>query len=228
MASSMTFAGGMLLGFASSLHCVGMCGGIALMFGRPGAQGQRSLADPIALHAGRIMAYMALGGVSGAIGSLAFGGLDAGLAHVLLRWAAAMTLGWVGLAMLDLMPSPAVVGHAIQARLPAGVPALAGRVPPQLRGLAAGFGWGLMPCGMVYGALLYAVFAGSLAGGMAVMAGFGLGTVPALLAVASGSMVLTALARRPGVRWAAGIAILLLAGLSVLPGEHSLLALCRF
>jgi len=34
---------------------------------------------------------------------------------------------------------------------------------------------------MVYGALLFALFAGSAAGGAVVMLGFGLGTLPALI-----------------------------------------------
>jgi sulfite exporter TauE/SafE len=225
MAPPLSFAGGLLLGFASSLHCVGMCGGIALLLGRPAAASPRPLIEPLALHAGRITAYMALGGLAGTVGSAALGGLDGVLAHQLLRWAAAMTLAWVGLSTMGLMPSPALIGHAVQARLPR--PALALRLPGELRGYAAGLGWGLMPCGMVYGALLYAMFAGSLPGGMLVMAGFGLGTLPALLAVSSGSAALSALARRPAVRWIAGVVILLLAGLSLLPGEASLLAYCR-
>ncbi len=227
MASPLTFAGGMLIGLASSLHCVGMCGGIALMLGRPGAVGVRSWNEPLLIHAGRISAYVLLGGIAGSLGSTALGGLEAPVAHQLLRWAAAMTLAWVGLAMLDLMPSPAFVGHALKSWLPSPVPAMTARVPTPLKGFAAGFGWGLMPCGMVYGALLYAVFSGSLAGGLSVMAGFGLGTVPALLAVASGSLALGSLARRPAARWVAGVAILSLAGLSLLPGEASLMALCR-
>lgn len=225
MAGALTFGGGVLLGFASSLHCIGMCGGIALLLGRPTAAGRRSPAEPLALHAGRIGAYMLLGGLAGGMGSAVVGGLDGALAHLLLRWAAAMTLAWVGLSTLGLMPSPAIVGHALRLRLP--VAALAGRVPVELRGLAAGFGWGLMPCGMVYGALFYAAFAGSAAGGLLVMAGFGLGTLPALLAVASGSAALAALVRRPAVRNAAGLAILALAALSLLLPEASLLALCR-
>ena len=174
MAPPLSFAGGLLLGFASSLHCVGMCGGIALLLGRPTASSRRPFVDPLVLHAGRITAYMAFGGVAGAVGSTALDGLDGALAHQLLRWAAAMTLAWVGLSTMGLMPSPALIGHAVQARLPR--PALALRLPGELRGYAAGLGWGLMPCGMVYGALLYAMFAGSLPGGMLVMAGFGLGT----------------------------------------------------
>ena len=42
---------------------------------------------------------------------------------------------------------------------------------------------GLLPCGFVYLALAGSVAAGSVAGGAAYMALFGLGTIPAMLAV---------------------------------------------
>lgn len=227
MAAALGFGGGLLLGVASSLHCVGMCGGIALMLAPPaaGRPGRRPLAAPLVPHAGRIAAYVLSGGFAGALGAAALGGLEGAQAHALMRWAAAMTLAWVGLSTMGLMPSPALVAHAVQARLPR--PALAIRLPAGLRGLSAGFAWGLMPCGMVYGALVYAAFAGSATSGMLVMAGFGLGTVPALLAVNGGSAALATLARRPATRRLTGCAILLLAGLSLFAGEAGPLALCR-
>ncbi|MCW2390436.1 sulfite exporter TauE/SafE [Sphingobium sp. B1D7B] len=230
MADPWTFGGGFLLGFASSLHCVGMCGGIALLLGQARAEGDHPAVFAARLHAGRIGAYMVMGGAAGALGALALGGLDATLGHLLLRWAAAMSLAWVGFSMLGLMPSPAVVGHAIrgQVHVPASVAGAArSMLPPRLRMIATGFGWGMMPCGMVYGALLYAAFAGSLTGGLLVMAGFGIGTLPALLAVQGGATMLAGLARKPGVRTLAALAILLCALLSLGAGEAGLLALCR-
>jgi sulfite exporter TauE/SafE len=223
----MTFGGGALLGFASSLHCIGMCGGIAMLLGLPsGTQGRgRFLLGHLPLHAGRAVSYMALGGLAGALGAATIGAVALDGAHLLMRWAAAMTLAWVGLSTMGLMPSPAVIGHAVLPRLalPRGshaMPALAGR-------FVAGMSWGLMPCGMVYGALLFAAFAGSALGGVAVMAGFALGTMPALFLVHGGSSALSALARRPEMRWVAGGAIFAVALLSLLADEASLLKLCR-
>ena len=227
MADAWGLGGGLMVGFASSLHCIGMCGGIALMLGKPASEHrEHPVYSALAPHLGRIAAYMVLGGFAGAMGALALAGLGGTAGHLFLRWAGAMTLAWIGFSMLGLMPTPAVVGRMVLAHAPAIGTAKALRAPPQLRGLAIGFGWGLMPCGMVYGALLYAAFSGSVLGGVSVMAGFGLGTVPALLLVHSGSTGLAALARRPALRSAAALLILLAAALSLLVGESSLLALC--
>lgn len=197
------------------------------MLGNPASDHrQHRLYNALAPHLGRITAYMLLGGGAGAMGALALAGLGGTAGHLFLRWAGAMTLAWIGFSMLGLMPTPAVVGRMMLAHAPAFGTARAVRTPPQLRGLAIGFGWGLMPCGMVYGALLYAAFSGSVLGGISVMAGFGLGTIPALLLVHSGSAGLSALARRPALRALAALLILLAAALSLLVGESSLLALC--
>lgn len=228
MPGAITFGGGVLLGFASSLHCVGMCGGIALMLGLPSAQGQASgiarLAAHLPLHVGRGFSYALLGGLAGGLGAAVISVVAVEEAHLLMRWAASMTLAWVGLSMLGLMPSPSVVGHALLPRF-----ALAGRAAahPVTGGVAAGVGWGLMPCGMVYGALLFAAFAGSALGGIAVMAGFALGTMPALLLIQGGQVALARFARRPQARWLAGLAILAVAALSLAPPEMGLAFLCR-
>ena len=227
MTAAITFGGGFLLGFASSLHCVGMCGGIAMLLGLPQGQGRAAsaLVAQLPLHAGRALSYMVLGGLAGGLGAAAIGAVSLAGAHLFTRWAAAMSLAWVGFSTTGLMPSPALIGHALLPRfvMPRGVmtaPAMTGR-------LAAGMGWGLMPCGMVYGALLFAAFAGSAWGGMAVMAGFAFGTVPALLLVQSGSSALARLARRPQLRVIAGVVLVVLAVASLLSDEASLVRLCR-
>ncbi|MFT4022605.1 MAG: sulfite exporter TauE/SafE family protein [Flavihumibacter sp.] len=63
---------------------------------------------------------------------------------------------------------------------------------------ALGFGAvnGLLPCGMVYLALVASVGAGTAAGATAFMAGFGLGTVPTMLLAALGLQWLRAHAGR--------------------------------
>jgi sulfite exporter TauE/SafE len=45
---------------------------------------------------------------------------------------------------------------------------------------AAGMANGLLPCGLVYGAMMAAVGQGSTQGSVLLMAGFGLGTIPSL------------------------------------------------
>jgi sulfite exporter TauE/SafE len=70
-----------------------------------------------------------------------------------------------------------------------------------------GLAWGLVPCGMVYGALALAMLAGNAASGALVMGAFGLGTLPNLLVLSGLSGYLRRLSRRPGVRILAGVLV---------------------
>jgi hypothetical protein len=77
----------------------------------------------------------------------------------------------------------------------------------------AGMLWGLMPCGMVYGALFTAMLTGTAGGGGLLMLGFGIGTLPAVIGTAFGLGALRAQAQREGMRRAVG---LVLAGFGVM------------
>jgi sulfite exporter TauE/SafE len=68
---------------------------------------------------------------------------------------------------------------------------------------------------MVYGALFTAMLTGSAVGGSAVMAAFGLGTMPGLLAAAAGFRALAHAGSRGPLRLFAGLAIGVLGFLTV-------------
>ena len=70
--------------------------------------------------------------------------------------------------------------------------------------------WGFLPCGLVYGVLATAIAAGSAARGALVMAAFGLGTLPNLLAAGLAAETLSRWLRRPRLRLFAGVAVVLL------------------
>ncbi|MCH8488846.1 MAG: sulfite exporter TauE/SafE family protein, partial [Oceanicaulis sp.] len=72
---------------------------------------------------------------------------------------------------------------------------------------------GRNPCALVYLATFYAGLTGSPVQGALVMAGFGLGTIPALTALAGGAASVATLLRRPIWRY---LAAALLAGLAML------------
>jgi sulfite exporter TauE/SafE len=217
---ALTFASGALLGFSSSLHCAGMCGGIAatLMFTfDPAAGSAGRFRTLLAAQAGRISAYVAAGAFLGAAGSLFYGSMDHMAAHAVLRAVAAMSLGWVGLSVLGLAP-PLTMFDRFAAPVAARLRLASGgfsAVPP-LAPFIAGLGWGLLPCGMVYAALFYAILSGSGASGASVMAGFGLGTLPAVTLTALGIGGLRELSNNPRVRVIAGVSILAVAAASIL------------
>ncbi len=215
---SFTLLGGLLLGLASSLHCAGMCGAIAssLIFAfSPGdGEGERVRAL-MAAHAGRVLMYVAGGAVLGAVGSTIYGAFDHSGAFLAMRWAAAVALGWIGLSVAGFAPSLAVVDRIaapIADRLRF---ASAASAPGGAGAFASGLVWGLLPCGMVYGALFYAMLAGDAWRGAAVMAGFGLGTLPSVTAVALGLSRLRRLAQVPKARIAVGLGIMAVAAASV-------------
>jgi hypothetical protein len=70
--------------------------------------------------------------------------------------------------------------------------------------LALGMLWGWLPCGLVYSALAFAVTAGDAWHGALLMAGFGLGTLPAMLATGLLAQRVTALGRVVASRRLAG------------------------
>ncbi len=215
---SLTFLGGLLLGLASSLHCAGMCGAIAssLMFAFAAgeSEGERAIAL-MAAHAGRVLMYVAGGAILGAVGSTLYGAFDHASAFVVMRWAAAVALGWIGFSVAGFAPSLSIIDRVtapITGRLRFGA------ASPKRRTTGAftsGLIWGLLPCGMVYGALFYAMLTGGAWRGAAVMAGFGLGTLPSVTAVALGLSRFRRLAQTQNARIAVGLGIMAIAAASV-------------
>ena len=220
----MEFAGGSLLaalfaaGLASGVHCVGMCGGIVAAFGTQRvipvavAQAPRcaGVARLLAFNGGRISSY-ALGG---ALAGLA-GGAAAAMAGVmpvqaLLYAAANVMLVLVGLYLMGaarLLTRLEALGGPLWRRLqPYAARGLGARTVPQA--YVAGLAWGWLPCGLVYGALAAAAFAGSPEGGALAMLAFGLGTLPNLLAAGFAAVQLRQWFARRAVRVAAGAVVL--------------------
>lgn len=226
---SLTFLGGLLLGLASSLHCAGMCGAIAssLMFAfSPGGEDRDRVRALMAAHAGRVFVYVAAGAAVGAVGSTLYGAFDHTQAFVVMRWAAAVALGWIGLSVAGFAPALSVVDRVtapIAGRLRF---ASGARTSGPAGALASGLVWGFLPCGMVYGALFYAMLTGGAWRGAAVMAGFGLGTLPSVTAVALGLSRFRRLAQAPNARFVVGMSIMALAAASVVVPAAALRGFC--
>jgi sulfite exporter TauE/SafE len=224
---------GLLLGFASSLHCFGMCSGIAASLhlaaaSRPGAP-HGPVTTALLINSGRVAGYVMAGAAVGAAGASVFGVLDRSLLNFVLRWAAAATLGAVGLSMLGLLPLPAWLtraGLTVSDALTQLAHAL--RLPSGAGLLLAGTVWGFCPCAMVYGALVYAMLTGSWSGGALVMLGFGLGTMPTLVASGLGLATLKRRATSVRLQGAVGAALVLLSLASVAVPAATIAAWCHF
>ncbi len=197
--------GASLLG---SLHCVGMCGGFACLYGgdAAGARGQSRplLTGHVAYHGGRLLAYATLGAIAGTLGA----GLDrvgtlAGVQRSAGVVAGVLLVVW-GLALLanalDIRFWPTLVRSSVSdraARFMGGVLLRFREQSLAVRASVLGVLTGVMPCGWLYAFVVSAGGTGSAWRGAAFMVLFWAGTVPALVAVATGMQRATgALQRR--------------------------------
>jgi sulfite exporter TauE/SafE len=170
-----------LLGIASGVHCVGMCGGFVAAFaGRRVIPIKNADSHPFArlalFNAGRITSYSIAGAIAGALGGVltSLAGAQQALyvvANVLLI---AIGLHLAGAARV-LAPLEALGAPLWRRIAPLAAKAMNGGA------FAAGMFWGWLPCGLVYGALAAAAFAGSAPEGGLAMAAYGLGTLPWLM-----------------------------------------------
>jgi hypothetical protein len=192
------------LGLASGVHCAGMCGGIVGAFSLQN-RGQSPIAVRLLLfNAGRISSYALAGALAGTLGWYAGGPQTAllALANIVLVFVG-LHLAGVRSPMRWLERAGAPLWRAIQP-----LAARLARRPGVVASYGMGLLWGWLPCGLVYGALVAAAFAGSAEAGAAAMAAFGLGTLPWLLAAGVAAARVRDFLRLSAVRLAAGGAVL--------------------
>ncbi len=164
-----------VIGLAGSMHCLGMCGPIALALPIPADTNRYG---GIALYTfGRIITYGFLGLLFGSFGSLfALAGLQQGLSIA------------AGVAMLLLVLFPMLKNNRLfrlngfsRLLTPLKIALSVHLKKHSLFSLfAIGILNGLLPCGLVYVAVIAAVATGTTFGGAFFMMLFGLGTAPAM------------------------------------------------
>lgn len=195
---------GLLMGLAGSPHCIAMCGAACAGIGQAAAP---RTAQALALfQLGRLLGYAALGALAGA-SMQGLGWLTVHSAAVRPLW----SLVHVAAAVLGL--SLLVFGRQpLWLELGARRIWLRVRDATRAMGLAAPLGlgtaWALLPCGLLYSAVMVAALADGAAGGAAVMALFALGSGVALWA---GPWLMLRLGRLGRGTWgmrAAGAALL--------------------
>jgi len=234
MDNPVTYTSAFLLGLFSTIHCVGMCGGIigALSLSLPveiRSHKPRMLLFVTTYNIGRIISYSLAGLVAGAIGTgvLASAGFDQG--HAVLRAVGVAMMIAIGLYLAGWLPQLASVekiGVPIWKKLePLGRSLLPVASLP--KALAYGLIWGWLPCGLVYFVLVWALTAGNAVQGALTMMAFGIGTLPTLLATGFMTSWLTRFARSSTARQLVGLLIIAMAIGSLfipmgdqVPGHH--------
>ncbi|GHB71607.1 sulfite exporter TauE/SafE family protein [Persicitalea jodogahamensis] len=168
------------LGLMSSFHCVGMCGPIALALPVHHGSRWRQVTGLLTYNLGRVGTYTLLGAGIGALGG-------AVLWMGYLRYLSIVA----GAAMLMYVFWPTHLDRILKTPLfwQKAIGQLKSRMAAQLRSqklhswAALGMLNGLLPCGLVYLALISSVATGSAISGGVYMLAFGLGTLPAMMAV---------------------------------------------
>lgn len=192
--SSMGFAALFVVGLLTSLHCVAMCGGLAVSQCVAAADTQKRLSGgaktglttlrtSLLYNGGRVISYTVIGGLVGALGSaVSFSGWARGLVAI----ASGVFMIIMAINLLGVAPS-------LRKWMP--------RMPASLRGFSMKFGRGksplvvgllngLMPCGPLQGMQIYALGTGSALVGAASMFFFSLGTAPLLIGLGSATSLL--------------------------------------
>jgi sulfite exporter TauE/SafE len=203
--------GAFLTGMLGSLHCVGMCGPLALAVG--GADQAGSGVRLASFVLGKTTTYVLLGAVAGLIGSGVGSGTTA--AGVDLQAMVALVAGAI---MVALGLENQGIGRASRGasgattRAPGAVTTLflhLLRRPRSHTPFFAGCLVSLLPCGLVYAMTARSMATGSILQGAGVMLAFGLGTAPALLATGWFAGRLSSRWRNLGERLASSAVVLM-------------------
>lgn len=175
-------------GLAGSAHCIAMCGGIGASLG---FAGKRHLP---AYHIGRLASYALLGFAFGLI----LPALGLGTHSLWPRVFAAIIMIATGLCLLFAFhPARYLEKHGQRLWRP--VAALTRHFLPVRStsdALLLGLLWGFLPCGLIYNALALAISSAHPLAAALVMLAFGLGTLPAMLALGYAGNSLALLLKR--------------------------------
>ena len=207
-----------LAALTGSAHCVAMCGAFSLGLVSSG-HSIRSLQAMLLYHLGKIFTYMFLGGVAGALGLAIQGSAGFLNAQRALSLAAGILLIFTALQTLKVVPLFNLLPRVTTALWvgPTIGPLLGAFRDPStpLGPIYLGLFNGFLPCGLVYAFTFKAAAAGSLAEGMLTMIAFGLGTVPALLALGLSGVWLAPRIQRQ-MMLVSGVLVLVLGGLMIM------------
>ena len=167
-------------GLISSLHCIGMCGPIAMMLPVDNNNPAKKVTQIITYHLGRLTAYASIGFVFGLLGK---GFFMAGIQQQLSIF--------IGVAMILVISTPEKIFARYNFSKP--VFKVIAKVKTSLGNqfknksyqslFTIGLLNGFLPCGLVYVALFGAIAMQSAGLGVVYMILFGLGTVPMMSSV---------------------------------------------
>lgn len=212
-----TYISAFFVGLFSTIHCLGMCGGIigALTFSLPEkVRNNRSqlISYVSAYNLGRISSYTLAGALAGSLGSQIIELLPS-YGHLILSLFASLLMVGIGLYLAGWFPAFTRIEHIGKPIWKKLEPISQKLIPVKGPAHAYVFGavWGWLPCGLVYTALIWSATASSAKEGALLMLSFGAGTLPAVMIAGILTGWFTRLVRSPYIRTFAGLTIIVLA-----------------
>lgn len=178
----------LLFGLISSLHCVGMCGPIAMMLPVSRNNPAKKVMQITLYHAGRLTSYATLGFLFGLLGKgLYLAGIQQHISIV------------VGVLMISIaiIPEKFFARYNFSRPIFKAISKLKSSLGQQFKRktpdalFTIGLCNGLLPCGLVYAALFGAIAMQNVGLSMLYMVLYGVGTIPLMSAVVYVSNFLT-------------------------------------
>ncbi len=203
------------LGLFSTLHCLGMCGGIigALSLGVTAKKEQHFLERAgyvFAYNFGRIISYTVAGAIAGLLGGHFAVMVMPDSGHRVLQFIAAGVLVLIGLHLAGWLPKLKFIesfGYKFWQYLqPVGRKFFP--VDRIHKALVIGIIWGWLPCALVYSVLLWSLASGGTLNGAILMFAFGMGTLPGMVTAGVMGNRLLDLLKQAQIRIWAGIIII--------------------
>ncbi|RJG40149.1 sulfite exporter TauE/SafE family protein [Motilimonas pumila] len=213
-----------LIGLLGAGHCLMMCGGLAsaLSYNVAPTQVGQSPQPPsrfntwlslILYNLGRGLSYCLIGLLFAATTKELSQFFDAKFGLLVLRLLAALMMLMLALYISRLWQGLTIVERAGQ-KVWRHVQPLAKQFMPlrsPWHALPFGLLWGWLPCGLVYSTLAWAAVSGSAFNGLVIMAGFAVGTFPAMISLGVATQTLKRWLNAVYFRYFAGLLIALFA-----------------
>lgn len=178
----------LIFGLVSSLHCIGMCGPIAMMLPVDRSNPTKKALQIILYHAGRLTSYATLG--------LLFGVLGKGLYLAGMQQRFSIVLG-IMMILIAVIPEKIFAKYNFSKPVYKLISKVKSSLGKQFKRKSAdafftiGVFNGLLPCGLVYAALFGAIAMHNVTLGVAYMLLYGLGTIPLMSVVVYASSILS-------------------------------------
>lgn len=211
------FITSLIIGFAGGVHCLGMCGAIVGILSNNLPENIRNNPKKVATYQltyniGRIFSYGTMGLIFASFSTLLASSIGMSKFEMIMRIFASVMMILIGLIITGFA-NPVIgkiekLGQGLWKKLQ---PLSQKFIPVQnlKDAFLFGFLWGGIPCGLVYSALTLTLGATPV-DGFLIMLFFGIGTLPALLAIAGFGFGLTRILRKNSVQKSFGIIVIVL------------------